>query len=361
MASQVGQRDRDLIEELKAEGFSFDFFQAVRLLEQHIAATGDAEQDLRFATSLALAFPAAEIDSIRCLVREEAAYADSSATADGADDSTSDRRWLMTVSFMGLVGSSGVLPLSYTELLLERRHRYRDRAAHDFLDMFCHRALSLFYQAWRKHHFWIGVESGADDIVGNALLALAGAGFADRRSSSEPEQSEDRLAPATLRYYAGMLAQKPMSVANLCQLIGDYFEVQAAIDCFAGRWIAIPPHEQTALGKQLCNLGCAAILGGRSWDRQTGIRLRLGPLDRRRFNDFLPGGAGAQALCELLRLCIGESFAVELVLTASRTGIGPLRLQPDRNGMSARLGCDAWLLARMPRHDLQDTRFLLMR
>ncbi|MEI0548580.1 type VI secretion system baseplate subunit TssG, partial [Klebsiella sp. 72742] len=59
------------------------------------------------------------------------------------------------VTFMGLVGPSGVLPRPYTELLINRHIQHRDDAAHAFMDLFSHRMVAQFYQAWQKYKFHI--------------------------------------------------------------------------------------------------------------------------------------------------------------------------------------------------------------
>src|SRR5687768_14236652 len=91
---------------LLAEGYAFDFFQAVRLLslwQPGRAPVGHAgppaDEVVRFHAHLSLAFPASAIYEVL-----------------PATDHPGVPH--MTVTFMGLTGPSAVLPAHYTELLL---------------------------------------------------------------------------------------------------------------------------------------------------------------------------------------------------------------------------------------------------
>src|SRR5262249_46865278 len=90
----------------------------------------------------------------------------------------------MTVAFLGLTGPSGVLPSHYTELLL-RQQRFvkgpEQYALRDWLDLFNHRIISLFYRAWTKYRFYLAYEAGAHrrpepDPFTRALLSFVGLG-----------------------------------------------------------------------------------------------------------------------------------------------------------------------------------------
>src|SRR4051794_748980 len=88
------------------EGHNFSFFQAVRLLGQLLPGRVPVGQlgppgaeVVRFRTHQSLSFPPSAVYEVA-----------PPAAADGPPE--------MTVTFLGLTGSSGVLPRHYTELLL---------------------------------------------------------------------------------------------------------------------------------------------------------------------------------------------------------------------------------------------------
>ncbi|HEX5271052.1 MAG TPA: type VI secretion system baseplate subunit TssG, partial [Gemmataceae bacterium] len=135
---------RALADRLFAEGYAFDFFQAVRLLEALYPGrqVGGTEEPVRFRAWQSLSFPPSAVAGLRPPDSEEVPA-------------------VMTVAFLGLTGPSGVLPRHYTELLLrlQRDARGPERTAlRDWLDMFNDRLIALFYRAWRKYRFWLAYE-----------------------------------------------------------------------------------------------------------------------------------------------------------------------------------------------------------
>src|ERR1044071_3374961 len=144
------------------EPYRFEFFQAVRLFERIFSdkkAVGaealPVEESVRFRSRIALDFPPSEIHEIR-----------ESEEENGAAE--------MLINFMGMIGVSGVLPTNYTELVLNRIRR-QDTAMWAFLDIFTHRAVSMFFRAWAKYRFPIAYERGNDDFTAY-LFDLAGLG-----------------------------------------------------------------------------------------------------------------------------------------------------------------------------------------
>ena len=148
MAASGGRTDPSLEEALFDRGYEFEFFQAVRLLARlfplRIAVGGTAkpaEEIVRFGARLSMAFPASAVHDI-----------------ERVPDSPDPAR--MTVAFMGLTGTQGILPFFYTEYTIARKAA-KDHALSAFLDLFNHRFLSLFYRAWEKHRPPVLYEQGA--------------------------------------------------------------------------------------------------------------------------------------------------------------------------------------------------------
>ena len=286
--------------------FEIGFFQAVRLLRRLLPdgnAVGrffpPATETVRFIANPSLAFPASEIQEL-------------TLPADNGSPAT------MKVNFMGLSSPQGVLPTPYTELILERTQK-KDNALRDFLDLFNHRLISLFYRAWEKNHFFVSYELGEPDSVTPLMMSLLGLG-------TEGLAKRQLVPDQALIFYSGLLTQKPRSAQSLKQLLRDYFQVKVEIEQFAGTWVPLRTTDQTVLDDSdspMQRLGLGAIVGDEVWDQQSTVRVRLGPLTRERYLDFLPR-AESQAyrdLRSLLKFWSNDEldFEVQLILQGTQT------------------------------------------
>ena len=294
--------DKPLNQILVDEPYRFEFFQAVRLLEkvrpERRAVGRNAmphEEVVRFRSRVALDFPASEVHEINETV----------------DAKTGDERLEMLVNFMGMVGVSGVLPQPYTDLVLDRV-RHRDTAMWSFLDIFTHRAVSMFYRAWRKYRFPVGYERGNDEFTAY-LYDLVGLGTKGLRGRMS-------LADESLLPYAGLIAQRPHSTNALENVLSDYFGTTARVRQFFGQWLALDSADYTRLGNQNSILGESSIAGTRIWEQQSKFRIRLGPLDFKQFQEFLPNGSAYEPLRSIIRFMVGLEFDfdVQLLLRAQQ-------------------------------------------
>ncbi|MGI9055804.1 MAG: type VI secretion system baseplate subunit TssG [Pyrinomonadaceae bacterium] len=315
---------KDLNQELFDEPYRFDFFQAVRLLErifpnrQPLGGKALPNQEIiRIRSRMSLDFPASQIYEI----------------TETTDEFTEETKQEIFVNFMGMTGPSGVLPVRYTELLIDRI-RYKDTAMWSFLDIYTHRAVSLFYRAWEKYRFPVQYERGNDSFT-EYLFDFAGLGTNGLRNRQAVEDE-------TLLPYAGLLAQKPHSSLALEQMIADYFEIDVKVEQFSGQWLDLDDESITRIGTANRKLGYTTIVGTKVWDQQSKFSLRLGTLPFRKFQAFLPTGTANEPLKSIVKLMTGQEldFDVRLVLDAKQVPGCILTTRAMRRPM---LGWSSWL------------------
>jgi type VI secretion system protein ImpH len=342
------------------EGFCFDFFQAVRIL-QHLDrrripvgfAGPPRAEVVRFRAHCSLSFPPSSIHDV---LRE-----------------TPERTFpVMIQAFMGLTGPSGVLPRHYTDLLfrLERETTERNPEKHafrDWFDLFNHRLVSLFYRAWEKYRVFLPYERGEShrpdpDLFTGSLFSLVGLGVpplrnrlrvAIREAVDEGESRERvlrRIENLALLRYSGLLAQQTRSAVGLEAILQDFFQLPVKVHQFQGQWLRLEPSNQSRLGELDGNneLGLSTVVGERVWDIQSKFRIRLGAMGYDQFLDFLPDRTAVPErkalylLVHLVRLYVGAAldFDVQLVLAGADV---PECQFADGLGFGARLGWNTWL------------------
>ena len=311
---------------LFAEGYKFDFYQAVRLLEMLVPECESAgegsdprEEAVRFRSNNALSFPASDVQEITPPELGQPAT--------------------MVVNFLGLAGAHGPLPHPYTELILERV-RQRDTALRDFLDIFNHRLVSLMYRVGKAHRLSLTSKSPEQSPIAGYLYSLLGLGSPSLRNQM-------KVKDRTLLFYSGLVCQEPRSAAGLERLLADCFQVKVSLKQFQGKWRDLEPGQWTHLGRTGKNqaLGQGAVLGKRYWDQQGGVQMDLGPMPFRQFLDFLPDGSAYKPLCDLVRFYVGMEFDFSFGLK-----ILPAEIPESRLGR-ARLGWTSWLKTQPFRQD----------
>lgn len=304
MAATGRRTARPIAEQLYAEPYRFEFFQAVHLLEQmappkHQARTLKSIW-VKFRSSLKSDFPASEIDALT--------------------PGTSGTPPEMTVNFLGLGGAFGPLPPPVTEQLLARARR-GDTAGRDFLDIFNDRLVRLFYHARAKHRPELTRGTPAESNFAAYLFSLIGLGFPGlRRRLAFPERA--------LLHYAGILAGVPRSLHGLARLLSGYFGIAVSDIRVGGRWLELDPSEQMRLGVSGRNarLGGEAVLGRRIWDEQSTIRIALGPLTLAQFKSLLPDGAAHRQLADLVAFYLETPLVPEYRLLIAPSEIPQARL-----------------------------------
>jgi type VI secretion system protein ImpH len=367
--AEVVRRDRTLEEQLYEEPFAFDFFQAVRVLEKlfpdtvPVGRAGPLEKELvRFQAHLSLSFPPSSIYDLERGVEGIPAP-------------------VMTVSFLGLTGPSGVLPRHYTEMLLrqERDAKGREkRALRAWLDLFNHRFISLFRRAWEKYRPFVAYErgeyaKGEPDAFSRTVFSLVGLGTPALRDrlrvatwdeERQRQQVLARLDDLTLAYFGGFLSRRVGNATSLEAMLADYLGLPVEVRQFRGQWLVLDEANQSRLGEGAlgCALGVNAVAGDRVWDVQSKFRVRVGPLSYDRFLEFLPDKAPQRErksfflLCHLVRTYVGPEVDFDVQVVLRKEDVPECQLA-DGNGAGPRLGWNTWVRSAPYPRDAGDAVF----
>jgi type VI secretion system protein ImpH len=331
MGTYGWRQDRSVADALFEEGHLFAFDQALRLLELiyrdriPVAEGVDPEREVvRMHSMLRFDFPASEIEQI-----ERGAGDDAPAS--------------MTVNLMGLAGVLGPLPQWVSEVAFDRASR-GDKAFTAFLDLFNHRLLSLLHRARKKHRPALDGRSPERGRVASCLFALLGLGTPHTRGVlGVPDRA---LLP-----WAGQLTMRQRSMVGLERMVASHFNVPAEIVPLRGVWETIEDTDVTRIGNRQGQhqiLGHGAVIGKRVWDPEASFEVRVGPMPRARFLEFLPKRFCFRSAVSMVRFYSGEDVGFTFRLVIKGAEIPELRLGMKGGAM---LGWTSWLHTRATAKD----------
>ena len=364
--------DPSIEEKLFRDGCDFDFFQAVRVLQKlrpesvPVGRGGPPNVEIvRFRAHVSTSFPP-------------------SAIYDVAKPGGSTTVPVMTIAFFGVTGPSGVLPRHYTELLLKiaRESKGKEKyALRDWYDLFNHRLISLFYRAWEKYRFFVSYERGdykkldPDPFTRSlrALIGLEAPTLRDRLHlverdldvyGDEPPRVLAKIDDINLLFYAGLLSNRTRNASGLRAILADFFGLAVEIKQFQGQWLLLEKSNQSSIGDLDGNnqLGVNLVAGEKVWDVQGKIRVRIGPLSRERFLDFVPNTSDVHRhndyfrVVQLIRLYLGPTidFDLQVILKAKDVPDCELTDDPTRGPL---LGWNTWIKSGDFPQDAEDAVF----
>lgn len=305
---------------------SFDFVAAVRQLEcayPDKPRVGDAarvrDDVVRLSQHVNLGFQGRALHSLE--------------RTSGAHD------YRLYVNFLGLLGSNGPMPLHYTEYADQRTRHNADPTFKEFLDLFNHRLLSLFYRASVQFDPAVSFDRSGNNPYADVLGALCGL-------LPEASANRDSIADSAKRHYPGWMASSAKSPDGIKAILSDYFELPFDVREWVGAWLPLPASSVARLGSgdAAIQLGRSAHLGKRVWSIRHKFQISMGPLDLDTFSSFRPGSKRAKALHDLVRNYIGDEWDwdLELVLSAGE------RQAMALNHRSS-LGFDSWIVGKSGR------------
>ena len=316
--------DTQLVPALLAQPQGFDLFQAISLLERAGMAEGHAElgaehgtEAVRLSSHISLDFDASDV-------------------YDARRGAHTGEPYTLRTPVLSLLGQAGPMPAAFTELVIARAAT-KDFATAEFLDIFHHRLLSLFYLGRKRHRPSVGGDTHSAS-VGSATRRLCG-------STHLQAQDEGRW----LRH-AGLLAGSPRSMASLCTLLQDRYQIAFRGEQFVGQWLPLEKDDLTLLGdeERAPILGQTALLGRQAWDQSAAIRLHATDLPLKRIMQLLPGGEQHEEFKATVRGFLSAALIVEVALTPTVETVSSASLSATGR---PRLGWNAWVAERNTRSD----------
>jgi type VI secretion system protein ImpH len=307
-----------LFDALAREPWAFDFMQAMRLIE---CAFPDKP---RWGKA-----PRPQDEPVRLGQEPSMSFAPASLSAFSPQKGAPDR---MDVRFFGLLGPNGPLPLHITEHARHRLLHHGDETFARFLDIIHHRLLVLFYRAWAQAQPTVNLDRPGEDRFATYVKSLIGLG--------QPSLSQrDHIEDSARLFHAHALTREVRNAEGLEGILSSYFDLPIQVEQYVGHWLPIAAHDHSRLFG--VSLGKSAVLGRRVWDRQSCIRLHIGPMTLAQFQAFLPGGEALPRLVDWVRFYTGGELRWDVRLILKHDEIPPPELS-----RGARLGWTAWLRKR---------------
>ena len=231
-------------------------------------------------------------------------------------------------SYWGMFGINGPLPSHLTEYAIERNYRLKDKTLAEFLDVFHHRFISLFYRAWADAEPTVSHDRPEQDNFKRMISAFSGDVSVGQDSFNQDQNIHQQLS--------GLFSQKNRSSKVLRQLLSESLHLDVGIEEFQGRWCAIEPSEQTRLGQANATLGMDSIAGGRTYQRSFNFSINIGPVDYGQYIGLLNNKQRIKNIIKLTQKAVGQEyeFSINILLKAYQT-------KPCRLG-SAQLGINSW-------------------
>lgn len=347
MSTSGRRKNTSVINALTEAPHDFSFLQAVRLLERSAVLDNNETNNLTFNSKPVARFSPPTTEAIKFSGNHSLAFSSSEISNITESEGKNNKKWELSVNFMGLTGSQGVLPYHYTEMI-QKRLKMKDKSLSEFFELFNHRTVSLFYQASNKYKLAIEYERNklnppttkSRDDFSQVLLSLIGLGT---------KELTDRhyISDESLFYYSGLLSQQVKTTSALKQILRNHFNIPVEINEFIGQWQDLIDDVRTRLPGRINplgqnnRLGKTVMLGSKGWFTQGKINIVLGPLTKEQFMFFSPGSNGIKALNEIVQIYLGMEHDYDFIIKVKRADL-PKQVQLGKNNQAI-MGWNTWL------------------
>ena len=334
MAGTNGQAPHHLVKNLAENPFAFDFFRAVRLLENSRPdlprvgwASTPKDDPVRFCQNPSLEFASSTLEAFQ----------------QGPEDDFPK----LFLKFFGMLGPNAPLPPHLTEYARERKRSFGDPTLTEFLNVFNHRLASFFYRAWSASQKSVDLDRNQKQRFATFVGSFFGVGM-------ESLKNRDAVPDSAKLYFAGRLAASTRNAEGLEVILREYLNIHAESHTFVGRYMDLPPDSICRLGqsRETGSLGVNAIIGSQFYECQLNFRIRFGPLNLKDYERLLPGGDSFERVKYWVLNYCGEHYFWDLQLVLKANEIPQTQL-----GRGSRLGWTTWISTTPFSRDAEDAIF----
>ena len=328
MATPRRRKSLSVIEQLLNEPYRFDFFQAVRTIEY--AANSSLNESDAVSAPLSLQAPPSR-EFLRFKARQQLSFTPSEITEVTHKEITTGNaqtpkvQWQMEIAFMGLTGSEGVMRYYLSEAVLKQL-KLKNNGLRDFLEIFNHRAITLYYKAWAKYQMAANFETQKlhsqeeKDPITQILLSLIGLGLPSLQYR-QPYSDESLIS------LAGFLSRGTCTANGLERMLRSRFKLDVAIKQFTGAFSELTDDIVTKIGTQNNALGQNTFLGSRCHHSAGKFTVAIKPRNTMEYEALAPGSPLIRSLMSFVRQAAGPEliFDLEVARTYAQTPSTQLR------------------------------------
>ncbi|OTG86381.1 type VI secretion protein [Acinetobacter sp. ANC 4558] len=326
MRAERWWKEASVIDDLSKHPQNYEFIQSVRLLRHspYIQSKTKWDEGFLFESSFHLNFPLAEIEALEI----------------------EDSRISITNLISGLTGIQGALPYTYTNKvrLLSRKQKVEIK---DFINLFNHKLVSQYVEASLSYNLPVLYEVNDDNHYLKFLHALNG-------YISEHHQEHD--IDDYFAEFAGLMQGQNNNTHAVSTVLNCIFKPKIEIEEFVEEKFKLEESQQTQLGNGHSSLGMNTFCG--TFVRQINgkIVLKIGPLTKQQYFDFLPMNKSSNKLKRILQQWCDPTLAIDISLVLDKSEIEACQL-----GSNATMGLaqGAFLLPKY-KVDNDETRYTLI-
>lgn len=241
-----------------------------------------------------------------------------------------DRYIKVNIKGFGLFGPNGPLPLHISEYTYSKKHHQKEQTFNDFLDMFHHRLISLFYKAWRNAQDVVSLDHHDTWMFSRYIASIAG--VADHRDFESNDHLYNQL------YYSSYFLNKNMPIANLKSMLINYFKVPIEIKENIGQWLDATEFSTSLSIQNTQTLGEGLLIGDKIFDATQKFRIQIGPLSPDIYLKFLQGKEFAKKLLMWVEQFCRYQYQWDIELIIDKVKIDQKTL-----GQGLTLGFTSWI------------------